>query len=95
MIFKLEWQFLLLIMSSNSGVFAGYKVVWNHLVLLPGPEEVHRSILSPLDDRPPSLSATLLAPRLQESVGALWAEQIDPTGGLTRFQHMLAISPRP
>lgn len=57
--------------------------VWTHLVLLPSPEEVDRPVLPPLDDRPASLSPTLLAPGLQEAVGALRAEQVDPAGGLT------------
>lgn len=64
------------------------------LVLLPGPEEVDRAVLSPLDDRPASLSATLLAPGLQQAVGALRAEQVDAAGGLPRVQHVLAVPPR-
>lgn len=57
--------------------------VWTHLVLLPSPEEVDRPVLPPLDDRPASLSPTLLTPGLQEAVGTLRAEQVDPAGGLT------------
>ena len=54
----------------------------NHLILLPVSEEVDRSVLSPLDDGPAALGLGLLAPRLQETVGTLWAQQVDPTGGL-------------
>lgn len=64
-------------------VFCRLACVWTHLVLLPSPEEVDRPVLPPLDDRPASLSPTLLAPGLQEAVGALRAEQVDPAGGLT------------
>lgn len=54
-----------------------------HLILLPSPEKVNRPILSPLNDRPPSLSVALFTPGLQEPVGALWTQQVDCTGGLT------------
>lgn len=57
--------------------------VSNHLILLPSPEEVDRPVLSPLDDRPPSLSPTLLTPSLHQAVSALRAEQVYPAGGLT------------
>lgn len=71
-----------------------YMSVTPHLILLPGPEEVDRPVLSPLDDCPASLTATLLAPGLQQAVGALRSEQVDAAGGLTRVQHVLTVSPR-
>lgn len=67
---------------------------WPHLVLLPGPEEVDRAVLPPLDDCPASLSATLLAPGLQQAVGALRSEQVDAAGALPRVQHVLTVPPR-
>lgn len=70
-------------------------IVFSHLVLLPGPEEVDRAVLSLLDDRPASLSLTLFTPRLHEPVGSLRTQQVDPTAVLTRVQDMLAVTPRP
>lgn len=66
-----------------------------YLILFPVSKEVDWPILSPLDDRPPSLSLTLFTPGLQESVGTLRPEQIDPTGSFTWFQHMLTVPPWP
>lgn len=79
----------------TSMLFFFFRHVCGHLILLPGSEEVHRAILSLLDNRPAALSPTLFTPGLQQSVGSLWTQQIDPTGVLTRVQNMLAVPPRP
>lgn len=67
----------------------------SHFILLPVPEEINRPVLPLLDDRPASLAVALLAPGLQQSVGALQAEKVDPAGCLTRGQNVLAVLPRP
>lgn len=84
--------------GDRAGMFFGFlffRHVWGHLILLPGSEEVDGAILPLLDNRPAPLSPTLFTPGLQQSVGSLWAQQIDPTGVLTRVQNMLAVTPRP
>ena len=66
-----------------------------HLVLLPGAEEVDGAIHPPLDDGPASLGSALLAPGLHQTVGALWLQQVNAAGDLTRLQHVLAVPPWP
>lgn len=81
--------------GDTTSMFSFFRHVWDHLILLPGSEEVDRAILSLLDNRPASLSPSLFTPGLQQSVGSLWTQQIDPAGVLTRVQNMLAVTPRP
>lgn len=54
-----------------------------HLVLVPGPEEVDGAILSSLDNRPATLSSTLVTPGLQQTVGVAWSQQVDAAGLLS------------
>lgn len=58
-------------------------ILFLHLVLFPGPEEVDGAILSPLDNGPSPLSSALVTPGLQEFVSIVWSQQVDAAGLLS------------
>lgn len=62
-----------------------------HLIRLPVPEEVDRTVHPPLDHGPAAWVVSLVTPHLHKSVGILWLHQVHATGSVALFQSLQAV----
>lgn len=65
-----------------------------HLITLPVPEKVNRSILSPLDYGPASIVHILFTPRLHQLVTGIWFKKVHSTSGMSSLHGMKAVAKR-
>lgn len=66
----------------------------SHLVRLPVPEKVDRTVDSPLDDGPAAGVVSLVAPHLHETVGVLGLQKEHAAGGVSFFQSLQTVPER-
>lgn len=69
--------------------------ICHHLIVIPVPEKVDRSVPSGLDNSPAPIVYVLFTPDLQWSLGIIGFDHIHATGAMARFLCLETVFERP